>query len=59
MEIYNQEKTQILTEENTDFTKGFFQDDTIEKTIPGREEEPEEGHYEIVAVYENGGKDVE
>lgn len=58
MKIYNEEKTQILN--NPDLEKGYLKDDKIiTKTIPATEEVPEQGHYETIKEYENGGKDVE
>jgi hypothetical protein len=57
MKIYNQTKTEIL--ENCDFEKGYLQDDIIEITIPKQEKIEEIGHYETIAEYPNGGKDVQ
>ena len=57
MKIYNQTKTEIL--ENCDFEKGYLQDDVIEITIPRQEKIEEVGHYETIAEYPNGGKDVQ
>ena len=54
MKIYNQNKTEILTE--VDLSKGFLVNDKIVcQEIP---EQQEQSHYEIVAEYENGGRDV-
>ena len=58
MKIYNEEKTQIL--DNPDFKNGYLiQEKIIVKTIPATEEIQEQGHYETIREYENGGKDVE
>lgn len=54
MKVYNQEKTQIL--ENYDLEKGYLINDTI--TLPEVQAVEEQGHYETIAEYENGGKDV-
>lgn len=60
MKIYNQTKTQELTENEVDLTKGYLQDDKFfilhhEAT----EEVAEKSHYKTIAEYPNGGKDVE
>lgn len=58
MKIYNEQKTQIL--DNPDLKKGWLREDKIIiKTIPATEEVQEQGHYETIREYENGGKDVE
>ncbi len=57
MKVYNEDKTEIL--EEYDLEKGELELDTItihHEEIVGQEEE---GHYEVVAEYPNGGKDVE
>lgn len=56
MIVYNQEKTQVLTE--YDLTKGYLQKDHIQKTWEEIKEVKEQGHYETLKKYENGGKDV-
>lgn len=57
MKIYNQEKTEILTE--YDLEKGYLVEDKIVKEIlPAQEEIKEQGHYETIKEYRNGGKDV-
>lgn len=56
MKIYNQDKTQII--ENPDLTKGRIEISYIEKTIPEIQEIKEQGHYETIKVYQNGGKDI-
>ena len=59
MRTFNQSKTKELTNLSmcTDEI-GYFVEDTLityHEAIPGREEE---GHYETVVEYPNGGKDV-
>ena len=57
MKVYNQDKTQILTEYDLD--KGHLENDIILKEIlPAQEEIKEQGHYETIREYSNGGKDV-
>lgn len=56
MKVYNQEKTQIL--EEYDVAKGKLVKDTITIKHPEVKAVEEKGHYETVAEYENGGKDV-
>jgi hypothetical protein len=56
MKVYNENKTQILTE--YDLEKGYLKADTIENFIPAVEAVEEVSHYEIVKEYPNGGKDV-
>ena len=57
MNVYNQEKTQILTE--YDLTKGYLKDDTITIHYDEVQAVQEEGHYITIREYPNGGKDVE
>lgn len=57
MKIYNQEKTQELT--NVDLTKGYLISDVIQVEIPGQAGTMEKGHWHTIKEYENGGKDVE
>lgn len=57
MEIYNQNKTEILTE--YDLTKGYLTTDYIDEIIPEVQAVQEQGHYVTIAEYPNGGKDVE
>lgn len=57
MKVYNKDKTEIL--EEYDLTKGELVKDKIithHEEVIGQEEE---GHYETIAEYPNGGKDVE
>lgn len=59
MKIYNEDKTKILDENSIDLTKGELIDSYIDITIPAIEEVEEQGHYELIAEYPNGGKDYE
>jgi hypothetical protein len=56
MRIFNKDKTIELTE--YDLEKGYLKEDVIETDIPEQEEVVEEWHYEVIAEYPNGGKDV-
>ena len=56
MVVYNQDKTEVLTE--YDLEKGYIKEDHLEKIIPAQKAIEEKYHYEIVAEYPNGGKDV-
>ena len=56
MRIFNQNKTQELNE--YDLTKGYLKDDVITHHYPKVDAVEEVGHYETVAEYDNGGKDV-
>ena len=56
MEVYNQNKTEILTE--YDLTKGYLTTDYIDEIIPEVQAIEEQGHFETIAEYPNGGKDV-
>lgn len=57
MKVYNKEKTEILTE--YDLNKGNLIPDKLEHRISKVDGVKEQGHYEIVKEYQNGGKDVE
>ena len=58
MKVYNQDKTEILAE--YDLEKGYLKEDKLfikrHKAVKAVEEQ---GHYETVKEYPNGGKDVE
>ena len=54
MKVYNQEKTQVLTE--YDLEKGHLESDTI--TMPEIPAVEEQSHIEVIAEYPNGGKEV-
>lgn len=56
MRVFNQDKTQELTA--YDLNKGKLIADTITRIVPAVECREEVGHYETVAEYPNGGKDV-
>lgn len=56
MEVYNESKTKILT--NYDLSKGYLKDDKLVINHPEIQAVKEQGHYEVIAEYENGGKDV-
>ena len=56
MRVFNQDKTQELTA--YDLNKGKLIADTITCIVPAVECQEEVGHYETVAEYPNGGKDV-
>ena len=59
MDIYDETKTKKLDEKDIDIEKGYLKDDKLvihHKEIVGQEEE---GHFEIIAEYENGGKEIE
>lgn len=56
MRVFNQEKTQELTA--YDLNKGKLIADTITRIVPAVECQEEVGHYETIAEYPNGGKDV-
>lgn len=57
MKVYNKNKTKELKE--YDLEKGYLKDDVLivhHKEIKGQKEE---GHYETIKEYDNGGKDVQ
>ena len=57
MKVYNAEKTQLLTE--YDLEKGYLvSDKMLIDILPAQEEIVEQGHYETIREYPNGGKDV-
>ena len=56
MRAFNQNKTQELTIYH--LNKGKLVDDTIKTIIPAIVGQEEVGHYETIAEYPNGGKDV-
>lgn len=57
MKIYNESKTKELTKVDTE--KGYLIHDTITYIEPEVLGIEEQGHYETVKEYENGGKDVQ
>lgn len=56
MRVFNQDKTQELT--SCDLDKGRLVGDTITTITPAVAGQEEIGHYETIAEYPNGGKDV-
>ena len=54
--VYNETKTEELTE--YDLTKGELKEDVLLVHHDAVEGQEEEGHYETIAEYPNGGKDV-
>lgn len=59
MKIYSEDKTKELKESDIDYNKGYLKNDVLETIIPAVKEVKEEGHYETIKEYSNGGKDVE
>ena len=57
MKVYNKDKTKILTE--YDLEKGYLKEDVLTTHYPEVKAVEEKGHYETIAEYANGGKDVE
>lgn len=57
MKVYNKDKTQVL--ESYDLSLGYLVSDTIEVSLPEVQGVDEQGHYEVIETYPNGGKDVE
>lgn len=58
MKIYNEEKTKILIEEDLNYEEGYLKEDIIINHIAEVKEVKEQGHYETIKEYPNGGKDV-
>lgn len=56
MRIFNEDKTIELTE--VDEAIGYLKEDVIETEIPEQSAVEEKFHYEVIAEYPNGGKDV-
>ncbi|MGN0761660.1 MAG: hypothetical protein ACI4MV_06955 [Christensenellales bacterium] len=56
MRVFNQAKTQELTV--YDLNKGRLVSDTVITVTPAVAGQEEIGHYETIAEYSNGGKDV-
>ena len=55
--FYNEFKTEQI--ENPDLRYGYLVDDELIIEHKEIKEQPAEGHYEVIAEYPNGGKDVE
>ena len=56
MKIYNKDKTEILND--YDLTLGYLKEDIIINHIDKVEAVKEQGHYETIKEYANGGKDI-
>lgn len=56
MRIFNEHKTEELF--NVDLEKGYLKEDQITHYFPEQLEIAEQSHYEVIAEYKNGGKDV-
>lgn len=57
MRVFNTNKTEELKE--YDLSLGYLEKNTLTTHIEAVEGIEEQGHYEIIAEYPNGGKDVE
>lgn len=57
MKVYNENKTQVLTD--YDLNKGYLKGDTLIHHIPEVKAVKEQSHYEVIAEYPNGGKEIE
>lgn len=57
MKVYDETKTRIL--EQYDLEKGYLKEDTITNYFEEVQEVKEQGHFETIREYPNGGKDVE
>ena len=56
MKVFNQDKTQELKEYN--LSSGHLKQDRLITHIDSVIEQKEQGHYETIREYPNGGKDV-
>lgn len=56
MKVYNKEKTNIL--EEYDLSLGYLKEDIIINHIDKVDAVEEQGHYETIKEYANGGKDI-
>lgn len=56
MKVYNKDKTELL--ENYDLNLGHLVQDKIVVNEPEVQGVEEQGHYEVIETYPNGGKDV-
>lgn len=56
MKVYNKDKTNIL--EEYDLSLGYLKEDIIINHIDKVEAVEEQGHYETIKEYSNGGKDI-
>lgn len=57
MRVFNEDKTKELTE--YDIEKGYLKEDVLITHIEEVQAVEEVGHYEVIAEYQNGGKDVQ
>ncbi len=57
MKVYNQDKTILL--EEYDLSKGYLKHDTLITHYDEVQAVEEQWHYETIAEYENGGKEIE
>lgn len=57
MDVYNKAKTKKL--DTYDLEKGYLKEDTLIIHLDEVQAVEEQGHEEIIAVYPNGGKDVQ
>lgn len=59
MRIFNENKTIELKQNEVDLTKGYLKDDKLFVVHHEAQEEiAQQSHYETIATYPNGGKDV-
>jgi len=56
--LYDETKTKELDPNTVDLEKGYIINDTLIHHIDGVKGKKEKGHYEVVAEYDNGGKDI-
>lgn len=56
MKVYNKDKTNIL--EEYDLSLGYLKEDIIINHIDKVDAVEEQGHYETIKEYSNGGKDI-
>ena len=59
MKIYNEEKTEELNLDDLNMELGYLKEDVLIHHISAQPLIEEQGHYETIAEYPNGGKDVE
>lgn len=59
MKTYNKDLTQELNVNDLDLNLGYLKHCERITILPPQAEILEQGHYEVVAEYENGGQDVE
>ena len=59
LRVFDETKTNELDRKTLDFSKGYLITGQIETIIPAIEAQEEKGHYETIAEYPNGGKDIQ